>query len=135
MSSLITKSTLFCTNLVLRLLLIALLHSGQGHVISQCRTKIRGDTVRASMATHETEIYPSNFTAGYAVMTAPSAQSASDQTSSLILDSGASEHFIPDRSSFESYDTHIPLSKYSIYTANNNPHEVKGHGVVYLQLH
>lgn len=108
---------------------------GQGHVISQCRTKIRGDKVRASMATHETEIDPSHFTAGYAVMTAPSALSASDQTSSLILDSGASEHFIPDRSSFESYDTHIPLSKSFIYTADNNPHEVKGHGVVCLQLH
>ena len=87
------------------------------------------------MAPHETEIDPSNFTAGYAVMTVPSALSASDQNSSLILDSGASEHFITDRSSFESYDTHIPISKSFIYTANNNPHEVKGHGVVSLQLH
>ena len=76
-----------------------------------------------------------NFTAGYAVMNAPSALSASDQTSSLILDSGASEHFIRDRSSFGSYDTHIPLSESFIYTADNNPHEVKGHGVVCLQLH
>ena len=114
---------------------ICVYYGGQGHVISQCRTKLRGDKVRASMATHETDIDPSNFTASYAVMIAPLALSASDQTSSLILDSGASEHFIPARSSFESYDTDIPLSKSFIYTADNNPHEVKGHGVVRFQLH
>ena len=66
--------------------------------------------MRASMASRETAINPSKFTAGYTLMTNISAVSASDHSSSLVLDSGASEHFIPDRESFESSSTDIPLS-------------------------
>lgn len=105
-----------------------------GHDISVCRAKIGGDRVRASMAAKEHCIDPSKFTAGYTIMTDLSALSASDHSSSLILDSGASEHFIPDRASFESYSTELPLSQSFIYTADHRPHEVKGHGVVCLRL-
>ena len=107
---------------------------GRGHEISVCRAKIGGDRVRASMAMKESGIDPLKFTAGYTIMTSPNALSTSDHSSSLVLDSGASEHFIPDRASFESYSTDIPLSQSFIYTADHRPHEVKGHGVVCLRL-
>ena len=111
------------------------LHCGmKGHVIDQCTIKMRGDKARANLAMAEDYIDPSQF-ASYTVMTEPNAFSVANTKVSLILDSGASANIVPDKASFESYNTDIPLSSSFIYTADNKPHEIKGQGVVNLRLH
>ena len=54
----------------------------------------------------------------------------------LILDSGATDHIFPSRDYFSEYTTSaIPLQTSFIYTVDNQPHEVKGSGIVTLRLH
>ena len=103
-------------------------HCGtKGHLIDQCAIKMRGDKARANLALYEEPIDPTQF-ASYTVMTAPNVFSVTNSKVSLILDSGASANIVPDRASFESYTTDIPLSSSFIYTADNKPHEIKGQG-------
>ena len=110
-------------------------HCGsKGHVISECMIKMRGDRARASLAMQEAPLDPCDFVT-YTVMTEPCAFSVPDHKMPLILDSGASEHIIPNRSAFGSYSTDIPLPSSFIYTAEDKPHEIKGHGIVHLRLH
>ena len=93
------------------------MHCGmKGHVIDQCTIKMRGDKARANLAMAEDYIDPSQF-ASYTVMTEPNAFSVANTKVSLILDSGASANIVPDKASFESYNTDIPLSSFFIYTA------------------
>ena len=110
-------------------------HCGtKDHLIDQCAIKMRGDKARANLALYEEPIDPTQF-ASYTGMTAPNAFSVTNSKVSVILDSGASANIVPDKASFESYTTDIPLSSSFIYTADNKPHEIKGQGVVNLLLH
>lgn len=106
-----------------------------GHIQPECLIRNKSEKVRAAMAAKhddfEIPVNPVTFT----VMTSPQILSATNSNASLILDSGASEHIVPDRSYFNSYSSDVPLSEAFIYTADNMPHEVKGHGLVELLLH
>ena len=60
----------------------------------------------------------------------------SNQKMPLILDSGATDHIFPSKEYFSEYSTTaIPFEASFIYTADNQPHEVKGSGLVTLLLH
>ena len=106
----------------------------RGHSIDACRAKIRDEQGAAKLATFSDP----NFDASRA-LTYTAARAAlsltSNSPSSLILDSGATDHIFPLASCFTNYTTVVPLDRSFIHTADDKPHEVKGQGIVTLRLH
>ena len=81
----------------------------KGYVIGEYTIKMRGDRVRATSAAYEPTIDSTQFATDI-VMTEPRSFFVANIKVSLILDSRATEHIVPDRAAFEAYKSGIPLS-------------------------
>lgn len=66
--------------------------------------------------------------------TAVSTLSVEGRGEELILDSGATDHVLPDRSDFCEYSTKVPLQSSFVYTADGKSHPVLGVGTVKVEL-
>ena len=110
-------------------------HCGKsGHTVDRCYLRMQDMGAAARLAAS-----PTDFDASQSLTYTASSHVFSSTTNPkmpLILDSGATDHIFPSRDYFSEYSTSaIPLQSSFIYTADNQPHEVKGSGIVTLRLH
>ena len=111
-------------------------HCGRpGHLIEKCYLRLQDMGAAARLAASPTLEFDASRSLSY---TASShvLSSVTHPKMPLILDSGATDHIFPSKDYFSEYSTKaIPLQSSFIYTADDQPHEVKGSGIVTLRLH
>ena len=105
------------------------------HSVEECNQRKRDQEGAARLAASS----PSEFDASDSLTYSASSSvfsAGSNLKSPLILDSGATDHIFPSKACFTEYSTEkIPMTSAFIYTADKQPHEVKGIGIATLLLH
>ena len=118
-------------------------HCGRiGHVESDCYAKQAEAKNKAYRAANRAAIvsddeFDASKALSYTASRLPPAAAclSANVKCPLILDSGATDHIFPSIEFFSEYSTSVPLPSRFIYTADDKPHEVQGHGKVTLRLH
>lgn len=105
------------------------------HSVEECNQHKRDQEGAARLAASSPSEFDASDSLTYSVSSSIFS-AGSNLKSPLILDSGATDHIFPSEACFTEYSTEkIPMTSAFIYTADNQPHEVKGNGIVTLLLH